>query len=196
MKSHITLILMLAIILTGSCDTGPDYQSDYADSPLSPKGGVSYEGEWSIGGYRAGTGAVTVYPSGFAFEHIPYAAILRMALPHSSVDSDDTPGYMVPVSESGTSEQAVYMQVNSEQWTTHAVIDGQEVTATLFFPTLFDTTHDHSFATFSRLSGTYAITFQIVRTELTNNNGDIIRTADTPLTVKFVTTRRIKQQNE
>ena len=192
MPHYINHLLLALLLLTTACTSDDSMPNGIIQGPVNDKAQAVYEGNWTIGNYNAGTAEMTASYSGFSFGTIPFAAILRMAIPHSNVSCDNTTGFVVPYTETGISDQAIYMQLNSSMWSTPATIDDQNVTARIYFTSHFDTQHRRHIATYSRLSGNYTMTLYVARVELADNEGQTVRTVEADLTMTFATTRRTK----
>lgn len=183
---------MSLLLLTTACTSDDSMPNGIIQGPVNDKSQAIYEGIWTIGNYNAGTAEMTASSSGFAFGTIPFAAILRMAMPHSSIRCDNPTGFVVPYTETGISDQAIYMQLNSSMWSTPATIDDQNVTARIYFASPFDSQHRQPIATYSRLSGNYTMTLYVTRVELADKDGQTVRTVEADLTMTFATIRRTK----
>lgn len=192
MPHYINHLLLALLLLTTACTSDDSMPNGIIQGPVNDKAQAVYEGNWTIGNYNAGTAEMTASSSGFSFGTIPFAAILRMAMPHSNVSCDNTTGFVVPYTETGISDQAIYMQLNSSMWSTPATIDDQNVTARIYFASPFNTQHRRHIATYSRLSGNYTMTLYVARVELADNEGQTVRTVEADLTMTFATTRRTK----
>ena len=192
MPHYINHLLLALLLLTTACTSDDSMPNGIIQGPVNDKAQAVYEGNWTIGNYNAGTAEMTASSSGFAFGTIPFAAILRMAIPHSNVSCDNTTGFVVPYTETGISDQAIYMQLNSSMWSTPATVDDQNVTARIYFASPFDPQHRRHIATYSRLSGNYTMTLYVARVELADNEGQTVRTVEADLTMTFATTRRTK----
>lgn len=192
MPHYINHLLLALLLLTTACTSDDSMPNGIIQGPVNDKAQAVYEGTWTIGNYNAGTAEMTASSSGFAFGTIPFAAILRMAMPHSNVSCDNTTGFVVPYTETGISDQAIYMQLNSSMWSTPATVDDQNVTAMIYFASPFDSQHRRHIATYSRLSGNYTMTLYVARVELADNEGQTVRTVEADLTMTFATTRRTK----
>ena len=192
MPHYINHLLLALLLLTTACTSDDSMPNGIIQGPVNDKAQAVYEGTWTIGNYNAGTAEMTASSSGFAFGTIPFAAILRMAMPHSNVSCDNTTGFVVPYTETGISDQAIYMQLNSSMWSTPATVDDQNVTARIYFASPFDTQHHRHIATYSRLSGNYTMTLYVARVELADKDGQTVRTVEADLTMTFATTRRTK----
>ena len=77
-------------------------------------------------------GAAQAPEEGFDLSTVPYAAILRMAMPHRNVECDADKGYVVPYNNIGYSQHAVYMKLGASQWLTKATVDGKYYSAILY----------------------------------------------------------------
>ena len=192
MPHYINHLLLALLLLTTACTSDDSMPNGIIQGPVNDKAQAVYEGNWTIGNYNAGTAEMTASSSGFSFGTIPFAAILRMAIPHSNVSCDNTTGFVVPYTETGISDQAIYMQLNSSMWSTPATIDDQNVTARIYFASPLNTQHRRHIATYSRLSGNYTMTLYVARVELADNEGQTVRTVEADLTMTFATTRRTK----
>ena len=127
MPHYINHLLLALLLLTTACTSDDSMPNGIIQGPVNDKAQAVYEGNWTIGNYDAGTAEMTASSSGFSFGTIPFAAILRMAIPHSNVSCDNTTGFVVPYTETGISDQAIYMQLNSSMWSTPATIDDQNI---------------------------------------------------------------------
>ena len=177
MPHYINHLLLALLLLTTAGTADDSMPNGIIQGPVNDKAQAVYEGNWTIGNYNAGTAEMTASSSGFSFGTIPFAAILRMAIPHSNVSCDNTTGFVVPYTETGISDQAIYMQLNSRM---------------IYFASPFNTQHRRHIATYSRLSGNYTMTLYVARVELADNEGQTVRTVEADLTMTFATTRRTK----
>lgn len=117
------LFMALAVLVTGCSDEAQE--NEWLGDPNATTLVARYEGEWKVGNHYAGNGEVGVYSTGFDLSTVPYAAILRMAMPHRNVECDDDKGYVVPYNNIGYSQHAVYMKLGASQWLTKATVDGK-----------------------------------------------------------------------
>ena len=184
------LLMALAVVVTGCSDEAQD--NGGLGDPNATTLVARYEGEWKVGNHYAGKGEVGVYSTGFDLSTIPYAAILRMAMPHRNVECDDDNGYVVPYNNIGYSQHAVYMKLGASQWLTKATVDGKTYSAILYMAQPSGQQTAYPNATFSKVSGVYSMVFPLLKVELLDSKGEQCETVDANLQITFTTTTKKK----
>ena len=185
------LLLMSFLTLLAGC--GDETIGNGVSYDTSGTSAVAqYEGEWKIGNLNAGKAMMDVYTTGFGLVTIPYEAILRMAMPHRSVECGEDGGYVVPYDNIGYSQHALYMRLGASQWQTVATVDGKRYVVTICMEQQLGATGACPNATYSKVSGVYSLAFPLRKVELGDDNGTAGETVDTDLQVTFTTVTKLK----
>ena len=182
--------MALAVFVTGCSDEAQE--NEWFGAPNATTLVARYEGEWKVGNHYAGKGEVGVYSTGFDLSTVPYAAILRMAMPHRNVECDADKGYVVPYNNIGYSQHAVYMKLGASQWLTKATVDGKTYSAILYMAQPSGQQTAYPNATFSKVSGVYSMVFPLLKVELLGSKGELCETVDADLQITFTTTTKKK----
>lgn len=153
---------------------------------------VRYEGEWRTDGHSMGRGYMMAYGSDFALSDIPYAAILRTAMPRRAIECGSSAIRVVPYDNIGYSQQAVYMRLTATQWMVPAMIDGKLYTAVLCMANMTDPAASTASATYSKVSGVYNMSFPLKEVRLLDADRQLCETVPAAMQITFVSVTRIK----